>query len=368
MTEESLTYRQAGVDIEKGEKFSQWIKKKITSFTRAQLLPAKGGFAGLYSLDRSPYKHPVLVATTDGVGTKLKIAHQFHQHHAVGIDLVAMCVNDLLTQGARPLFFLDYLATGKLSLSVGKEIVSGIIEGCKKAECTLLGGETAEMPSLYGEEEYDLAGFAVGIVEKENLDTASQVKPGDKIIGLPSSGLHSNGFSLVRKIFFEKKSFRLTHRIKTLGRTLGEELLEPTRIYTHPILYLVSRFKIKGIAHITGGGLIRNIGRILPSGCEAQIYQGNWEPHPIFRLIQKEGSISEKEMFRVFNMGMGMVLIISPHEEKPILKALSDQGEKAKIIGRIAAGKRGVKIKKALHNRGWKLSQKPPGHPGKKHT
>lgn len=351
MEEESLTYRQTGVDIEKGEKFSQWIKNKITSFTGAQVLCAKGGFAGLYSLDRSRYKHPVLVATTDGVGTKLKIAQKLHQHHTVGIDLVAMCVNDLLTQGARPLFFLDYLATGKLSLSVGKEIVRGIIEGCKKAECTLLGGETAEMPSFYGEGEYDLAGFAVGIVEKENLDTGSPIKPGHKIIGLPSSGLHSNGFSLVRKIFFEKKSYRLTDRIKTLGRTLGEELLEPTRIYTHPILYLASRFKIKGIAHITGGGLIRNICRILPSGCKAQIYQGSWKPHSIFRLIQKEGRVGEEEMFRVFNMGIGMVLIISPVEEKPILEALSDQGEKAKIIGEIAEGKRDVQIKKALPDR-----------------
>lgn len=352
MEEESLTYRQAGVDIEKGEKFSQWIKKKITSFTGAQVLPAKGGFAGLYSLDRFPYQHPVLVATTDGVGTKLKIAQKFHQHHTVGIDLVAMCVNDLLTQGARPLFFLDYLATGKLSLSVGKEIVSGIIEGCKKAECTLLGGETAEMPSFYRKGEYDLVGFAVGIVEKGNLDTASEIKPGDKIIGLPSSGLHSNGFSLVRKIFFQKESYGLTDRIKTLGRTLGEELLEPTRIYTHSILYLSSRFKIKGIAHITGGGLVRNICRILPSGCKAQIYQGSWEPHPIFKFIQEEGSISEKEMFGVFNMGMGMVLIISPHEEKPILKALSGQGEKVKTIGEVTEGKRGVKIKKALPRRG----------------
>jgi phosphoribosylformylglycinamidine cyclo-ligase len=348
METESLTYRQAGVDIEKGEKFSQWIKNKIASFMRTRVLPAKGGFAGLYSLDPSRYKHPVLVATTDGVGTKLKIAHQLHQHHTVGIDLVAMCVNDLLTQGARPLFFLDYLATGKLSLSVGKEIVSGIMEGCKKAQCTLLGGETAEMPSFYGEGEYDLAGFAVGIVEKENLDTASQIKPGDKVIGLPSSGLHSNGFSLVRKIFFEKKSYRLTQRIKTLGRTLGEELLEPTRIYTRPILYLLSRFKIKGIAHITGGGLMRNISRILPLGCEAQVYRGTWDPHPIFKFVQKEGSISEKEMFRVFNMGIGMVLIISSHEEKPIIKALSDQNEEAKIIGEVARGKRGVTIKKAL--------------------
>ncbi|MFQ6066873.1 MAG: phosphoribosylformylglycinamidine cyclo-ligase [bacterium] len=348
MEEQSLTYRQAGVDIEKGEKFSGWIKNKIVSFMGARVLPTKGGFAGLYSLDPSRYRHPVLVATTDGVGTKLKIAQKMRQHNTVGIDLVAMCVNDLLTQGARPLFFLDYLATGKLSLSVAKEIVSGIIEGCKRAECTLLGGETAEMPSFYGEGEYDLAGFAVGIVEKENLDTASQIKPGDKIIGLHSSGLHSNGFSLVRKIFFEKRSFRLTQRIKTLGRTLGEELQEPTRIYTHPLLFLTSRFKIKGIAHITGGGLMRNISRILPSECEARIYQGSWDPHPIFKFIQKEGNISEEEMFRVFNMGMGMVLIISSSAEKPILKALSDQGEKAKIIGEITRGKRGVKIKKAL--------------------
>lgn len=349
MKKEKLTYSKSGVNIEKGEKLSHWIKKKIAPASSQQVLSEIGMFAGLYSLDKSSkstYREPVLAATTDGVGTKLKIAHKSNKHSTVGIDLVALSINDLLAQRAKPLFFLDYIATGKLSLRVEKEIISGIIEGCRRAECTLLGGETAEMPSLYRGEEYDLAGFAVGILEKDSIINASEITPGDKILGFPSSGLHSNGFSLVRKLFFEKKSYQLTHRIEVLGRTLEEELLEPSRIYTKPILFLLNKFetKIKGIANITGGGLIRNIPRILPSGCQAHIDEKSWSPHPIFKLIQNEGNVDKEEMFKVFNMGIGMVIIVPAAEERPILESLSHQGEKAKTIGKVIRGKKEVII------------------------
>lgn len=349
MKKEKLTYGEAGVDIEKGEKLSRWIKKKIAPTSSQQVLSEIGMFAGLYSLNKSTksiYREPVLAATTDGVGTKLKIAHASNKHNTVGIDLVALSINDLLAQRAKPLFFLDYIATGKLSLKVEKEIISGIIEGCRRAQCTLLGGETAEMPSLYQGEEYDLAGFAVGILDKDSISKTSEITPGDRILGFPSSGLHSNGFSLVRKLFFEKKSYQLSDKIDVLNRTLQEELLEPSRIYTKPILYLLNKFKfkIKGIANITGGGLIRNIPRILPSGCQAHIYKKNWSPHPIFKLIQKEGNVDEQEMFKVFNMGIGMVIIVPDKEERPILASLSQQGEEAKTIGKVIRGKREVII------------------------
>ncbi len=346
MSKRKLTYEQAGVNIEKGEKFAQWIGQKATSTFSSRVLSKIGASAGLYALNKESWREPILVATADGVGTKLKIAQSADQHNTVGIDLVAMCVNDLLTSGARPLFFLDYLATGKLSLDTGKEIISGIMEGCRRAECTLLGGETAEMPSFYEKGKYDLAGFAVGIVEKEKMIDSSKIKPGDKILGLSSSGLHSNGFSLVRKVLFEEKNYSLTRRIEELGRSLKEELLEPTRIYTRPVLSLLKNFKIKGIAHITGGGMVRNIPRILPPGCKAQIYKGKWKIHPIFHLIQKEGNIDEDEMFKVFNMGIGMVLIIPPEEKNPILEALADYKEEVSIIGEITTGEKGVEIVK----------------------
>jgi len=347
MNKEKLTYSKAGVNIEKGEKLSRWIKKKIAPISSPRVLSEIGTFAGLYSLgesSKSRYREPVLAATTDGVGTKLKIAHKSNKHNTVGIDLVAMCVNDLLAQRAKPLFFLDYIATGKLFPEVVKEILSGIIEGCHRAECVLLGGETAEMPSFYQEGEYDLAGFAVGILEKESIVKIPEIRAGDKILGFSSSGLHSNGFSLVRKIFFEKKSYQLSDEIEILGKTLEEELLEPTRIYSKPILYLLEKFpsKIKGIANITGGGLARNIPRILPAGCQAKLYKNSWHPHPIFKLIQKEGNVDEEEMFKVFNMGVGMVLIVSPREEESILQSLSRQNEEVKIIGKVVKGERKV--------------------------
>ncbi len=334
--EKKLTYKEAGVDIDKGEELSQWIKKKILPLTPPEVLSKIGLFSGLYSLNKDAYKQPVLVATTDSVGTKLKIAQTAHRHDTVGIDLVAMCINDLLAQGAKPLFFLDCLSMGKLSLDTGKKIISGVIEGCRRAGCALLGGETAEVPSFYKQGEYDLVGFAVGIVEKDEAISGSKIKPGDKILGLSSSGLHSNGFSLVRKILFTKG--------KSLSPSLLSELLKPTRIYTSQIMALLSHFKIKGIAHITGGGMLRNIPRILPFNCKAHIYRGSWEVPSIFSLLQEKGKVSNGEMFKVFNMGIGMVLIVSPEDAQLIVNFLDNQGEKIKTIGEITRGEKEVEI------------------------
>lgn len=351
MKEERITYKKAGVDVKRGEKFARWIGQKMASFHTPEVISRMGASASLYSLDKSKYQDPVLVATSDGVGTKLKIAQKFRKHTTVGIDLVAMCINDLLTQRARPLFFLDCLSTGKLSFKIGQQIILGIEEGCRRAGCVLMGGETAEMPSFYGEEEYDLAGFAVGIVEKRNLIDSSKIRVGDKIVGLPSSGLHSNGFSLVRKVLFERGRGSLTELIQNLGRSLEEELLEPTRIYTHHILDVLKDFPIKGIAHITGGGMVRNIPRILPLSCRAHLYKGSWVIHPIFTLIQETGDIEEEEMFKVFNMGIGMILIIPAQEANSILKALTSQGEKTRIVGEIVEGEAGVDLEIERHSR-----------------
>lgn len=325
-----LTYKISGVDIEKGEAFSRWIREKVSPV---------GGFGGIFPLQG--YKNPILVGTCDGVGTKVKIAQSLRKHSTIGIDLVAMNVNDLLPQGAKPLFFLDYLAMGKLSLSVAKSILSGVIEGCRKAGCILLGGETAEMPGVYKEGEYELAGFAVGVVERENLIDGSRISPGDLLVGIPSSGLHSNGFSLVRKIFppQEFESYR-----EEFGSTLGEELLKPTRIYTFLLPSLFS-FRVKGVVHITGGGMVKNIPRILPPGLKALIRKGSWEIPPIFSLLKERGEVEDEEMFRVFNMGIGMILILSPEDVSPLRDALSQRGEKTFLIGEIIPGERGVEIK-----------------------
>lgn len=344
MNKESSTYLKAGVNIKKGEDLVEWIKKEVSFHFPQKGFSEIGAPANFYSLANEDYKKPLLVATTDGVGTKIKIAQEANKHNTVGIDLVAMCINDLLTQRAKPLFFLDYLATGKLYLNTAKEIISGIIKGCKEANCILIGGETAEMPSFYEEGKYDLAGFAVGIVEKEKINAIPEITSKDLIIGLPSSGLHSNGFSLARKILFEEKNFSLKDKFKIIGRSLEEELLEPTRIYTSIILNLLNEFNLKGIAHITGGGMIRNIFRILPSGYRAKIYKKNWEVPPIFKLIQEQGKIKEEEMFKVFNMGIGMILIVSDKEKDSILKTLLSLKEKAKIIGEIVKGEKGVEI------------------------
>jgi len=313
-----VTYKEAGVDIKKAERLVKKIKR---------IAPEIGGFSGLFPIELEGYKRPLLVASTDGVGTKLKIAQLLKKHDTVGIDLVAMGVNDVITCGAKPLFFLDYFATGKLELGVAEEVIKGIYKGCLEAQCRLIGGETAEMPGFYKPGEYDLAGFCVGIIEEKKVIDGKEIEPQDIIFGLPSSGLHSNGFSLVRKVFSEKEQ-----------RRLGKELLKPTKIYVKDILSV--RSILRGIAHITGGGFIDNIPRILPERCQAIIHKGTWKIPKIFKLVQKRGKIQEEEMFHTFNMGIGMVLVVSPDKKKKILSLLPG----ARIIGEVVSGRRQVKI------------------------
>lgn len=321
-----VTYKQAGVDIFKGNQ----LVKKIKKFA-----PAIGFFSGFYPLDTKRYKNPVLVSSSDGVGTKLKLAFLLNKHDTVGIDLVAMNVNDIITCGAKPIFFLDYYACSKLDLKIAEKVIKGINEGCRQADCVLLGGETAEMPGFYQQGEYDLAGFAVGIVEKDKIIDGSKVKPGDLVIGLPSSGLHSNGFSLVRKIFSKKELLKL-----------GPQLLTPTKIYVQDVLGLLSTINhqpstvVKGIAHITGGGFLDNIPRVLPKNCQAVIHKKSWQVPEIFRLIQEKGKISEKEMFRVFNMGIGMVLVVEKSNSLRVQKLLKG----SVVIGEVVRGKPAIKI------------------------
>lgn len=338
-----ITYKEAGVDISTGNEFVRRIKPLVRKTLRPDVIGGIGSFGGLFRIDLKKYKDPVLVSSTDGVGTKLKIAFIMDKHDSVGIDLVAMGVNDILVHGAEPLFFLDYISTGKLRIKQTVEIVKGIINGCREAGCTLLGGETAEMPSFYKDGEYDLAGFTVGIVENERIIDGSKIKPGDILIGLASSGLHSNGYSLARKALFGKMKYRVTDRISGLRRPLGEELLIPTRIYVKPVLELLKRFNIKGMAHITGGGITENLPRILPKGLSAVIKKSSWMVHPIFKIIKEKGNVSEPEMYRTFNMGIGFILVISKKEADSILLKLKRLGENAYIIGRIEKGKKRVR-------------------------
>lgn len=335
-------YKDAGVDIDLADHIVKKIKPLISKTFTPGVLGDIGGFGGLFSLAEQNYKEPVLVSGTDGVGTKLKIAFALDKHDSVGIDLVAMCVNDIVTCGAKPLFFLDYISIGKLSEKVAVELIKGIAEGCKMANCALLGGETAEMPGFYPEGEYDLAGFVVGIVEKSKIIDGREIREGDSVIGLASNGLHSNGFSLARKVLLEEKKYEMDEKIVTVNKSLGEELLKPTRIYVQPVLYLLEKYKILGIAHITGGGLLENIPRILPEGVSVQINQKSWTKHPIFSLIQKEEKISDEEMYRIFNMGIGMALIVRPDKTKKIIDELKQLNFSSYLIGRVV--KRETKV------------------------
>ena len=330
-----ITYKEAGVDIDAGNQFVNLIKPLVKETARPEVLSDIGGFGGLFSLNINKYKRPTLVAATDGVGTKLKIAFMLNQHSSVGIDLVAMCVNDIIVQGAEPLFFLDYLATARLAPEQAVEVVKGIAEGCKQANCALLGGETAEMPGMYSNDEYDLAGFAVGVVDNDKIIDGSTITKGDQIIGIASSGLHSNGYSLARKIFLEILGLDLTAQPEELDKPLGAELLTPTRIYVKSILNLMRDFNLKGIAHITGGGLLENIPRILPHQCKAVIDCHSWEKPAVFELLRRGGNIPVEEMYRTFNYGIGMTLVVSAHETEDIIDRLSGLGEKAFIIGEI---------------------------------
>lgn len=338
----SLTYKDAGVDKESGYKEVQLIKGLVKKTHIPGVLSDIGGFSGLFQLDVKAYEEPVLVSGTDGVGTKLKIAFMMDKHDTVGEDCVAMCVNDILCQGAKPLFFLDYIATGKLVPEKMAKIVEGVASGCIKAGCALIGGETAEMPGFYNEGEYDIAGFGVGVVDKKNIITGSNIKEGDIVIGLPSSGIHSNGYSLVRKIVFEKKKMDVDTFIPELGTTLGEELIKPTRIYSDVVLSLIERFDIKGLSNITGGGFFENIPRALPEGLTAYINRSNIETPIIFNLLMKWGNIEEKEMYGTFNMGVGMVFIADRNELNEIEEYLKAKNERYFILGDIRKGNEGV--------------------------
>jgi phosphoribosylformylglycinamidine cyclo-ligase len=337
MSEKPVTYKDAGVDIVAGNKFINLIKPLVKATSRPEVLADIGGFGGLFSLNTSKYKNPVLVSGTDGVGTKLKVAFMADRHDTVGIDLVAMCVNDIIVQGAEPLFFLDYLATGKLLPEKGAEIVSGIAEGCKQAGCALIGGETAEMPGFYADGEYDVAGFAVGVVDRDNIIDGSCISVGNRLIGIASSGLHSNGYSLARTLIFDRLGLSINDDFPGAGSTVAEILLTPTRIYVRSILNLLKDFSLNGIAHITGGGLLENIPRVLPEGCQAHIYINSWELPNLFTVLQKAGNVERDEMYRTFNMGIGMVLAVAEDQAEEIIDRLKGLGESAWIIGDIAA-------------------------------
>jgi phosphoribosylformylglycinamidine cyclo-ligase len=329
------SYRDAGVDIEAGDKAVKLIKPAAAKTFRPGVISGLGGFSGLFSLDLNKYPEPVLVSGTDGVGTKLRLAFQMNRHNTIGQDAVAMCVNDVLVQGAEPLFFLDYLAVGKTVPERIAEIVSGVADGCQLAGCALLGGETAEMPGFYAVDEYDIAGFAVGAVNKPDIIDGSNIREGDLLLGLPSSGVHSNGFSLVRKII---EPYSLDTVFPELAETLGEVLLRPTRIYVKSVLPLLESRKIKGMVHITGGGLTENIPRVLPAGLGAHLDRCTWEAPPVFKLLQNLGEVDQAEMYRTFNMGVGFILIIHPQDKALIGEKLTQQGEDWFLLGEVIRG------------------------------
>jgi len=332
------TYRQAGVNIEAGNEFVRRITPLVRSTFRPEVLTDLGGFGGLFRFQADRYAEPVLVSGTDGVGTKLKIAFLMNRHDTVGVDLVAMCVNDVAVSGAEPLFFLDYLATGKLAVSKAEAIVKGIAEGCRQAGCALIGGETAEMPSFYAEGEYDLAGFAVGVVDRSKIIDGKDIVPGDVLVGLASSGLHSNGYSLARRVLLEDRGLTVESRISDLDQPLGEVLLTPTRIYAKQILALAADYPVKGIAHITGGGLTENLPRILPKGCRARVHRGAWPVPPIFQVLRKMGKVNEEELYRVFNMGIGLALVVSANHVEKLTARAAELGDRGYRIGEIVAG------------------------------
>lgn len=338
-----IDYKSAGVDVEAGYESVKLMKNDVKRTFRPEVLTDIGGFGGLFALNKEKYEEPVLVSGTDGVGTKLKVAFLMDKHDTVGIDAVAMCVNDIVCGGAEPLFFLDYIALGKNKPEKVAQIVKGVADGCVMSGCSLVGGETAEMPGFYPENEYDIAGFAVGIVDRKKIIDGKSIEEGDALIGLPSSGLHSNGFSLVRKLLNLTED-KLTKPIQQLGTTLGEELIKPTRIYVKTILQLKELFPIKGICHITGGGFIENIPRMIPEGLRVKIHRGTWPVPPIFNLLQTIGSITDESIYNTFNMGIGMVLAVDHSLAVDVLKKLESMDEKAYVIGEIVKGEAGVEL------------------------
>lgn len=340
----TMDYKSAGVDVEAGYKAVELMKGHVKSTFRPEVLTDIGGFGGLFSIARAKdMQEPVLVSGTDGVGTKLKIAFVMDKHSTIGIDAVAMCVNDVVCSGAEPLFFLDYIACGKNEPEKIAEIVSGVAEGCRQAGCSLIGGETAEMPGFYPVDEYDLAGFTVGIMDKAHSIDGSRIQKGDVLVGIASSGIHSNGYSLVRKIFDINRESLGTY-IDELGETLGEALLTPTKIYVKPVLELIKNVDVKGLSHVTGGGFIENIPRMMPEGCKIIIDEGTWDIPPVFRLLEKKGNVERMSMYNTFNMGIGMVCAVAPEDAEKAVSTLKGLGEKAYIIGSVTDGK-GIEIR-----------------------
>ena len=339
-----FTYRDAGVDIDEGERFVKLIGPVVKRTFRPEVLTGIGSFGALFGLDTSKYINPVLVSGTDGVGTKLKVAFSTGVHDTVGIDLVAMCVNDILTSGAEPLFFLDYFATGKLLPDDALKVIEGIARGCEQAGASLVGGETAEMPGFYSEGEYDLSGFAVGVVDRSALVDGSSVADGDVIIGIASNGLHSNGYSLARKVYFEAMGMDVSTHVEDFGHTLGEELLRPTSIYVKPVLEILKKgINIKAMAHITGGGIPGNLPRVLPDGLGAVVDESSWPLQPVFELLARMGNVPQKEMRRTFNMGIGYIIVSAPENVDKILESLNENEYNCFIIGNLSKGVEGVR-------------------------
>ena len=330
-----ITYADSGVDIDKANKLIDQIKNIAKSTPQSGVMGEIGGFGGLFSLNLSNISNPVLVSSTDGVGTKLKIAFMMDKHDTIGIDLVAMCVNDIIVQGAKPLFFLDYLAMGSLDNKIAQKIITGISKGCIQSECALLGGETAEMPGLYQKGEYDVSGFSVGIVDNDKIIDGSYIRDGHKLIGFASSGIHSNGFSLVRKILFDKCKYDVNTKLNDLDITIGEELLKPTIIYMPVIMSLLRDLPIHGIVHITGGGIEENIIRVIPKTCKTIINKDSWQVPPVFKILQKEGNVSDSEMRRTFNNGIGMVIIVPENSVEEVMDRLVHMDQDAYLIGEI---------------------------------
>jgi phosphoribosylformylglycinamidine cyclo-ligase len=342
MTERApVTYREAGVDIDAGEELVERIKPRVKRSMRREVLGGIGGFGALVEVPLDRYRKPVLVSGTDGVGTKLRLAIDTQRHDTVGIDLVAMCVNDVIVQGAEPLFFLDYFATGKLDVDVGERLIGGIVEGCVQAGCALVGGETAEMPGMYHGADYDLAGFCVGIVEKDAIIDGSATRAGDLVLGLPSSGPHSNGFSLIRKIL-QVAGADLDAALD--GASLVDRLMAPTRIYVKPLLRLIAELPVHGLAHITGGGLVENIPRVLPDGLEVILERKSWPRQAVFDWLQRQGQVADAEMYRVFNCGIGMTVQVAASDADRAMRILRDNGTDALVIGEVRAGTRGVVV------------------------
>ena len=342
MTERApITYRDAGVDIDAGDELVERIKPRVRRSMRPEVLGGIGGFGALVEVPLDRYRKPVLVSGTDGVGTKLRLAIDSRRHDGVGIDLVAMCVNDVIVQGAEPLFFLDYFASGKLDVDVGERVVAGIIEGCVQAGCALVGGETAEMPGMYHGADYDLAGFCVGVVEKDAIIDGSRTRAGDLVLGLPSSGPHSNGFSLIRKIL-QVAAADLEADVG--GVSLIDRLMAPTRIYVKPLLQLLREVTVHGVSHITGGGLVDNIPRVLPDGLEVVLNRGSWRREVVFEWLQREGKVADAEMYRVFNCGIGMTVQVAASDADRAIGVLRAAGQEALVIGEVRAGTRGVVI------------------------